>query len=322
MKKIGIHAPFLESHHKTRIEGTAALCGYKITYFTDPEDAAARMNDCEILFGVFPPEIIKNATQLRWFASSWAGVDVFLDDTVYADPDNVILTNSSGCYGITISEAMLMMILMMFRTMPGYFHQSLERGWDNLGEMRSIYGSSFTIIGTGDIGRNLALRVKAMGAKVVRGVRRDPSKLDPAFDEMYGTDRLTDAIQNVDVLVLCVPGTDETQRILSKEMIDKLSPRTLVVNVGRGSAIDQEALVDALNAQRIWGAALDVTYPEPLPADHPLWTAHNTLIMPHVSGQMTVPVTRDLAVQKFCANLKAYCAGEPMSNIVDRKKGY
>lgn len=321
-KKIGVLAPFLEDRHKQRIKETAAPLGYEVLYFSDEEDAAARFTDCEILYGVFPPELLRQAESLRWYACAWAGVDIYLNDALYAHPEDLILTSSTGTYGVTIAEAIIMMILMLFRRMPEYTRLTDQHGWAELGPMRTIHGSRFAVIGTGDIGTNLGIHLRNMGAACVRGIRRTHKFRNRAFTEMYCVNDLDEALQNIDVLVLCVPSTDETHTLLTREIIDRLDPHVIVVNVGRGDAIDQDALIDALNEGRLAGAALDVTSPEPLPVDHPLWTAKNVLITPHVSGKMSAAVTRDLNAEKFCMNLKAYCEGGKMTSIVDRRLGY
>ena len=129
-------------------------------------------------------------------------------------------------------------------------------------------------------------------------------------------------LPRVDVLVMALPGTAQTAGVLSRERIALLPPGALVVNVGRGSAIDQEALAEALNDGCLGGAALDVMVPEPLPADDPLWSARNILITPHVSGNMTMGYTRDEAVRLFCEDLENYAAGRPLARLVDRAAGY
>lgn len=330
---LGIIAPFLEERHKAQIEETAAKYGVEIRYLensTVPSaDGSARgddippaaFEDLDILFGNIKPEVLSYAKSLKWFACSWAGVDKVLDRALYASPE-AILTNSSGCYGVTISEAIIMMILMLYRTVPRYTELMRNRGWGHLGPMRTLQGSVATVVGCGDIGRNTARRLKGMGAVEVRGVRRSAAQPDADFDKMYQTADLAEACKDTDLLILCVPGTDETKTMISKEIIDGLNPKTIIVNVGRGSAIDQPALIDALNEGRLAGAALDVMVPEPLPADHPLWDAKNALLFPHVSGMTSAAVTRDLIVDKFVRNLSAFMEGRPMEGVVDIERGY
>jgi len=169
---------------------------------------------------------------------------------------------------------------------------------------------------------HLARRVKALGAAHVCGVRRTKKPSDPAYDQVLTLAELPEAVKDADIVALCLPATKETNGVFSKEIIDGLSPKTYVVNVGRGSAIDQPALVAALNEGRIAGAALDVMTPEPLPADDPLYDAANVILTPHISGNMSLGHTCDLNVDMFCRNLKRYFAGDPLHHLVDRSIGY
>ena len=321
MPIVGIYANYLKSQHIEKLEKTIAAGGYQIRYFKDLDDVNAHVGECEIIYGYYPASVLKKAENLRWFASASAGVDPFLKDEVWADP-TAILTNSAGSYGITISEHMLMAILMLMRRQPEYTEVTRAREWKNIGSVRSVCGSRITIVGTGDIGTSLARRVKALGAAHVCGVRRTMKPADPAFDEIMTLDNLAEAVKDADVVALCAPGTPETAGLLSKEIIDGLDPKTFVVNVGRGSAIDQPALVAALNEGRIAGAALDVMTPEPLPVDDPLYDAKNVILTPHISGNMSLGLTCDINVDMFCENLQRYFKGEPLQHVVDRKIGY
>lgn len=318
---VGIYANYLNPEHIAQIEKVIYENNYEIRYFNDLQEVEQHIHECEIIYGYYPAYVLKKATGLRWFASASAGVDPFLKDEVWADP-TAILTNSAGSYGITISEHMLMAILMLMRRQPEYTEVTRAREWKNIGAVRSICGSRITIVGTGDIGTSLARRVKALGAAHVCGVRRTLKPADPAFDEVTTLDKLAEAVADVDVIALCVPGTPETAGLLSKEIIDGLNPKTYVVNVGRGSAIDQPALVAALNEGRIAGAALDVMTPEPLPVDDPLYDAKNVILTPHISGNMSLGLTCDINVDMFCENLERYFKGEPLAHVVDRKLGY
>ena len=124
------------------------------------------------------------------------------------------------------------------------------------------------------------------------------------------------------VLVMSLPSTPETIRILSRERIALLPSDAYVINVGRGTAVDQPALMEALNAGKLAGAALAVMVPEPLPKDDPRWETKNLILTPHISGNMTLGYTCDANVALFCANLRSYAAGRPMTGLVDRSRGY
>ena len=331
MPIIGIWATYL-AHRAAHIEDTVARGNayltsigqepYTIRYFHSAEEAQEGIADCEILYGYLPADMLKSAENLRWYHAASAGVDTLLHDSVYAHPEQVILTHSNGSYGITISEYMVMMILMLMRRQIEYNHLQLERTWKNVGSIRSIYGSRIVIVGTGDIGTNLARRVKALGASKVIGLRRTLKAADPAFDTIGTLEHLEEALVGADVLALCVPATSQTNGLLSREIIEKMDPKTFVVNVGRGSAIDQEALTEALKEGRLAGAALDVFTPEPLPSDHPLYDLPNVILTPHVAGNMSLSYTSDINVDIFCRNLERYFHGEELHHVVDRKLGY
>ena len=169
--------------------------------------------------------------------------------------------------------------------------------------------------------RSAARRLRALGAAVT-GVCRSGRAEEPAFDRVLPVGQLNELLPQADALVMALPATAETAGVLSRERIALLGPQALVVNVGRGSAIDQPALVEALTARRLAGAALDVMEPEPLPPDHPLWQCPNTILTPHVSGNMALGLTCDLDVDMFCRDLGRYAAGEPLENLVDRSRGY
>ena len=322
MRTIGILADYLTKSHKEKLEKAALENGFVIRYFSNVQEAESAIHECEILYGYYPAALLKKAASLRWFHTASAGVDAFLSEEVYPHP-GVYLTNSNGSYGITISEHIVMVLLMMMRLMPEYSKLMEEHDWRRLGDIRSIYGSSFVVVGTGDIGTNVARRLKALGAATVIGVRRSLGKpLDPSFDGVTTLENLKEACQEKDAVILCVPATSETKGLLSKEIIDSLAPSCYVVNVGRGSAIDQDALIAALNEDRIAGAALDVVTPEPLPKDAPLYDAKHLVLTPHISGTMALSHTCDINVDIFIRNLKRYVRGESLHHLVDRKIGY
>lgn len=329
MKKIGVLATFLEEQHKEAIQNAVAACNrlsaapaYSVTFYATAKQLEDEIHLFDILYGYIPAPMLKKAANLKWLQAASAGVDALLSDDLYAHPESLILTNSNGAYGITISEHMIMVSLMLLRRQLEYGEVTARREWKNLGTIRSIYGSRIVVVGTGDIGTHFAKRAKAMGAAHITGVRRTAREADPAFDEIVTLEHLGEVVQGIDLLALCVPGTHETKGLLSAEIIEKMGPQAYVVNVGRGSAIDQEALIAALNEGRLSGAALDVMTPEPLPADSPLYDAKNILLTPHISGNMTLGKTCDLNVGIFTRNLLRYAKGEPLHHLVDRQKGY
>lgn len=323
MRKIGVFSNFMDERRRAKIDAAAGRAGFAVTYYDIDRDRAvseAEMGEYEVLFGYVPTALLAKAKKLRWFCAASAGVDHLLDGSLWPRPD-CLLSNSSGAYGPAISEHILMVLLMLLRRMPEYQAAMARREWPCLTPIRSITGSHMVLLGTGDIGSHTARRLKALGASVT-GVCRSGRSDEPAFDRVLPLSGLDGALPRADALVLALPATAETAGILSRERIALLPERAFVVNVGRGSVIDQEALAEALRERRIAGAALDVMIPEPLPADHPLWDCPNAILTPHVSGNMALGLTCDLDVDMFCRDLEHYAAGEPLEHLVDRTRGY
>lgn len=321
-KKIGVIIEFLNERYKREINEAAARCGYSVEYFPSSEAAVGQVDDFEILYGHCSRRVIRSAKSLKWYCCCWAGVDHFCDEGLYQNAD-CLLTNSSGAYGTTIAEHLIMVCLMLLRREMEYTDLIRAGEWRVLpGGIRSLHGSRITVLGTGDIGTEFARRAQSFHPACIHGVRRSVKAADPAFTDVYAISELDALLPETDLLIMALPATAETVGILSRERLALLPESAYIVNVGRGTAIDQEALIDALNSGRLAGAALDVVVPEPLPADHPLRGAKNLLLTPHVAGNTTLGYTCDKNVQMFCADLANYAAGRPLTNLVDRKKGY
>ena len=321
-RNICIYQEFLTDAHKAQIQKTAEEAGFVPHFFTldQFEEAKACVQDCEVLYAHSPKLLRAAPATLKWYCCSFAGVDPYCKDpTIFANPD-CVLTNSN-VYGVTIAEHVVMVTLMLLRRMPEYEEIVRNRSWSNQLPIRSIRDNEFTILGTGNIGVNVAERMRGMGAAKIIGLSRS-GRPHPAFDEVHPIADLDKILPDTKILVMALPGTAETIHILNRARIALLPKDAYVINVGRGTAVEQEPLIEALNSGRIAGAALDVMDPEPLPADHPLWSAKNLILTPHVSGNMTLGYTCDTNVAMFCEDLKNYAAGKPLNGFVDRVKGY
>ena len=321
VRKIAILDDFLTSDHKELIGSAAARLGFFVDYFSTPEEVVPVVDDYEIFFGHGAVEILRHGKNLRWFACTFAGIDPYLSETVWANP-KCLFTNSSGAYGVTISEHVVMVLLMLLRQMPDCQRRMDRREWHRRPPIRSVYGLRVTIVGMGDLGTNVARRLHAMGAEVTGVRRRMDQAADPAFARVYHTSLLDTLLPATVALILCLPATNETRGILSRAGIESLPDDALVINVGRGSALDQDALMDALMGGRLGGAALDVMTPEPLPKDHLLWAMPNLILTPHCSGDMSLGYTCDRVVDMFLENLERYAMGQPLRYTPDRKRGY
>ena len=321
-RDICIYQEFLTDAHRSQIEKAAGAAGFVPHFFTldQFEEAKACVQHCEVLYA-HSTELLRAApATLKWYCCSFAGVDPYCKaPSLFANPD-CLLTNSN-VYGVTIAEHVVMVTLMLLRRMPEYEEVVRNRSWSNQLPIRSIRDNEFTILGIGNIGVNVAERVRGMGAARVTGLSRS-GKAQAAFDQVYPISQLDEVLPTAKILVMALPGTAETIHILNRERIALLPEDAYVINVGRGTAIDQEALMEALNGGKLAGAALDVMDPEPLPRDHPLWTTKNLILTPHVSGNMTLGYTCDINVEMFCADLANYAAGRPLNGLVDRTRGY
>jgi len=187
----------------------------------------------------------------------------------------------------------------------------------------TLYGKTLCIVGMGNIGRAVAERARPFGVRVVgvkRTVREDDAAWDYA-DELYATRDLHPALQEADYVVVTLPGTPETYRLLNAEAISAMKPGAYFVNVGRGKVVDEGALIEALKSGQLSGAALDVFEEEPLPRESPLWVLENVIVSPHSTDN--VPgLTNELQTELFCDNLRRYLNGEPLRNELDKKLLY
>ena len=321
-RDICVYLEFLTPAHKAQIEKAAQETGFSVHFFDldQFEEARTCLQHCEVLYAHDMALLKAAPPSLQWYCCSFAGVDIYCKDpSVFANPQ-CLLTNSSG-YGVTIAEHVVMVTLMLLRRMPEYEEVVRQHGWSRQLPIRSIRDNAFTILGTGNIGTNVAQRLRGMGAAKITGLSRS-GRPSADFDRVLPISRLDEVLPETKILVMALPSTGETVGVLSRERIALLPQHAVVVNVGRGTAIDQEALAEALNAERIAGAALDVFVPEPLPQDHYLWTTKNLLITPHVAGNMSLGYTRDKDVDMFCEDLENFGEGRPMAHLVNRKLGY
>ncbi len=319
MKKVCVISGDLNEDRIARIRKACGEAGFDSAFFDSWEKAVREVPDANIVCSP-GPEALPHMKQLEWAHSTNAGAEPYVKSGVFGS-GRVILTNSAGAYGLAIAEHVVMTVLMLLRRMPEYQKIIEEREWKQRLPIRSICGCKVAIAGAGGVGSIVARKMKAMGAAEVAGFNRSGKAVD-GFDSVFGINELDGKLGDIDILVMCLPGTPETKGFLDEKRIRLLPETAYVINVGRGTTVDQDALVDALNEGRIAGAALDVVYPEPLPKDAPLWTAKNCIITPHSSGDTGLPYSVDNTFDIFCENVKRYANGEELINRVDIEKGY
>lgn len=253
------------------------------------------------------------ADALRWVQVAAIGVDAVLFDEL-VDSD-VVVTNSRGIFEAPIAEYVLGQILAFAKGFRRSIRAQDAHNWQHF-DTEPVGGASVTIVGPGPVGRAIARLLQAAGM-TVRGVGRT-ARDDPDFGAV-GTDLLA-AVADADYVVLAAPLTPQTRGLVGADVLAAMPARARLINVGRGELVDTDALLAALLAGRLAGAALDVVNPEPPPPDHPLWTAPNLHLTPHHSGD--VHGWRAALQQQFIDNFRRYASGRPLHNIVDKRRGY
>ena len=323
--KILVYSGALTEKHKEMISEAANKVGADLCFTENANEVPAGYEDTEIVYGygmnIIGADNIRMLPNLKWISITSAGVDYLFKPGLFKNED-VIITNASGAYGVSIAEHIIAVSLMMMRSLTYHYSESSNGRWANLVMQKSLKDCRITVLGTGDIGSTFARRAKAFEPAVITGVCRSGKCDDPVYDEVFSIDHLDEILPSTELLVMSLPATKETEGILSRERINLLPEGAYIVNVGRGSAIDEDALYDALQSDRLGGAALDVFRKEPLPSESNLWNAKNILITPHSAGNLTVPYTVNRNVELFCENLLRYAEGNKMNHVVDKNTGY
>ncbi|HVC42036.1 MAG TPA: D-2-hydroxyacid dehydrogenase [Candidatus Saccharimonadales bacterium] len=255
-------------------------------------------------------------TRLRWVHSGTAGVERVLFPELAAG--DVVLTNSRYIFDQALAEYTIGLMLALTKDLVTTFRHQTEHRWVQR-ETETLSGKTAVLVGVGPIARRIAQIATALGMSV-RGIGRTARAGDADFGDIAAPDALPSLFTEADYVVMVLPSTPQTAGMVDAEAIGRLKPTARLVNVGRGSTLDQDALCDALRAGRLAGAALDVMRPEPLPADSPLWDVPNLIISPHMSGDHS-GWQRDIA-DLFARNLDRFLRGETLLNVVDKRLGY
>lgn len=282
----------------------------------------AELAEADVLVGwQVTPEQLDHAQQLRWFHAGSAGVEHL--DLKAIHQHGVTLTNSRGVSAPNMAEHALGMMVALARRFPRLMREQAAHSWrddDTHREVRELGGETLLIIGTGEIGSQLASRAAAFDMRVEGVRRRAHADTPPNFDRIWSTDDLGNALSGADHVVVTLPSTPETRGLLDASAFAACKAGALIYNVGRGAVIDTDALVGALQSGHLGGAGLDVTEPEPLPADSPLWDLENVLITSHTSGASPRYWERQEAL--LAENLARFQDGRPLRNLVDFDHAY
>jgi len=300
----------------------ALLPDVTINHFNSSNLTQADVNAADVVFGNVPAEMLDAAPNLKWVHLSSAGTDGYM----HLLDRGIILTNATGAYNDSIAEFMLAFTSALCIGLPGYVRNQQQGLWKRNGWAKTILGSTVVVLGCGNIGTAYAQRMHALGAYVI-GVRRNTAKCPEGVDEMVTMEQADEVLPRADIVAMIMPNTPETVNFMDVRRISLMKDGALLVNCGRGNALDPEALYDALISGKLDGAAIDVAYTEPLPPDDKLWSAPNLLITPHVAGGWRIggdssPHMAKTVVDIFLKNLNAYVKDEPLPNAVDPVTGY
>lgn len=265
------------------------------------------------------PEQLGIATELIWHHVPWAGVESAITPELVER--GIVLTNNSGMSAPNMAEHVVAMMLALGRAIPMFVRLQQSRTWAEWDENMNRFeltGQVVLLLGTGAIGKETAKRLRPFGCTLI-GARRRPGPVE-GFDHVITFNQIEGVLPTVDHVVSSLPMTPYTDKIVSREMISRMKPEAYFFNVGRGGTVDQDALIEALQSGHLGGAGLDVTTPEPLPPDSPLWEMENVLITSHTSGGS--PKTRERAATTLVENLRRYQSGESLINEVNLEYGY
>ena len=284
----------------------------------DCDNFTRSMRDTEVLYAWdFPTrDLAKIAPNLKWIHIIGAGVEHLCPmDWV---PEGVQVVNNKGAHAAKAGEFGLMSILMLHSHMPSIVTNQRDGNWQSLFST-PIAGKTALVVGVGSLGGGAATQLKRLGLEVL-GVNRS-GRPHPDIDEMVTTERIDDVLPRADYVFVSLPSTPQTVGLFDRKRLERMKPGAGIVNVGRSSAMNYEALSDLLRTSHLSGAIIDVFDPEPLPPDSPLWHVPNLIVTPHVSaddGDNYVPITLDILFN----NLRRHIRGEPLQNVVRPELGY
>ncbi|MBE6687771.1 MAG: D-2-hydroxyacid dehydrogenase [Ruminococcaceae bacterium] len=317
MKEITCVIPTL-SYHKEMLE--RAVDGRAAINYIDSKIIELRdIKNSEIMLGNIPLNVVNSCTSLKWLQLSTAGSDTYAAPGIL--PKGCTLTNASGAFGLAIAEHMIGTLLEIYKKLHYYRDNQNNSLWQDEGSVETIEGKTVLVVGLGDIGSTFARKMKALGAHII-GIRRTAQKCPEYVDELYMPEMLDKLLPQADIVALSIPQTPQTDKLFSRERIALMKERSVLINVGRGSAVDTEALCDALESGKLLGASLDVTDPEPLPAEHRIWKIRNAVVTPHISGFFHLRETHDRIISIAAQNITRYFEGKPLINTVDMNTGY
>jgi len=279
------------------------------------------LDEADVLFTQrIAPERLLTAKRLKWVQTFGAGVEWLLTPD-FSGRDKLLVTNASGIHAQPITEHVFGLMLTFARQLHRAARLQSARRWQSAelqSSVSSLSGATLGVVGLGAIGRKIAAAAAVFGMRVI-ALKRSPSNVS-GVERVFGPGQLVPFLKEAEYIVNTLPLTAQTRGLFGPQAFAAMRSDAVFINVGRGGTVQTDALLRALEGGSIAGAALDVTDPEPLPADHPLWSLPNVVITPHYAGSHPVYVQRASAI--FLENLARFVAGHELTNLVDLHQGY
>ncbi len=308
----------LEKHTQEVIDTFLSIPGYRFFFYEDPAAVPADvLADIHVVIGHITREIAAGAPHLEWVQLYSAGAN----DKLWL-PENVMSTNAYGAYGPAISEFLAAGVLMMSKQFPEYIQNQRAHEWKRVPGVHMAEDYTVVSIGTGAIGSAFLKRMHDMGARCYGVCRTVKIEWPDYIEGLYTPETMAEILPKADVVAICVPGTSATAGMFDEKTLRSIKKGALLLNIGRGTVIVTDDLIRLQNEGHFAGVLLDVTDPEPLPADHPLWDTPNVIITPHISGGFRSPVNYPRVMNVCFTNLRRVAAGEPVLHVVDRNTQY
>ena len=283
-------------------------------------DAHKHIGDADIVLGIVTPKLFSAAKKLRWVQSISSGVDSFMyPEFINSD---VLLTSEKGLVGEHLADHAFGLLLALTRQLAAARDLGPD-SWNNRPGLRAqeveLTGLNLGIIGFGGTGRAVAKRAHAFGLRI-RAIDKDLMDGTDSVNKVESAEALDDLLAWSDILAICCPLTEETDKLINQETLGQLKTGAYIINVTRGEIIDEDSLVDALKSGHVRGAGLDVTPREPLPVESELWRLPNVVMTPHTAGASQYRASRNL--ERFISNVEKFRQNLPLDGIIDKVEGY
>ena len=312
--KIVIYDPV--GFEESQIASIRTAAGDADVVVSSKEQLAAELEQAEIFFGFHSPDVFQRAPHLRWIQTTSAGLDqILVPELVQRD---LLITNASGVYAPQVAEQAWCLTLAIAGRVPHYWEEQKAHNWQAVDRI-DLDGSTAGVIGLGGIGRRYSGVAAAFGMRVLAVDLHQPPKPE-SVEALWSIDEIDRLLEQSDFVLVSCPYTKETHHLLDESRLSHMKSSAVLVNIARGSIVDESALVSALQNGRIAAAGIDVCEQEPLPPESSLWDVPNLVISPHCAGLS--PQRMQQMANFFIENLGRYVAGQALVNLVDQKLGY